>query len=380
MCRQVTAPEVELSLSEHAAIQKEMREVVKGHVMKDINAKRNEWLFTPPGIIDRPLRALIKDQRDAPILYLFFNIASLTFPAAFALFMLPASHLLGVIFLVANQIYFLPRFILAMHYATHRTLFDKSKGGWMLNHLPHHVTCMFFGIPPGMYKLHHTIMHHMENNASYDISTTEPYQRDSVLHFIHYLFKYMIGAWIELPYYAFKRGRYSHGLQVMTSAVLYFAMLNFLYTHKPVQTTWIFIVPFFVTSLALMLGNWAQHAFVDPNRPESNYLLTYNCINVIDNTFCFNDGYHIIHHANSKTHWTDMPQRFLDTIDKHAEEDAICLRGMAGHEVALRLFAGKYESLADRWLDLSSPAHTREEKVQIIKDRLKPIVRKTKSS
>jgi hypothetical protein len=31
----------------------------------------------------------------------------------------------------------------------------------------------------------------------------------------------MVGAWIELPYYAFRRGRYSHGLQVMTSAVLY---------------------------------------------------------------------------------------------------------------------------------------------------------------
>lgn len=376
MCRKAVSRERSVSPSEHAALQKGYREVIKGHVEKDINAKRNEYLFAPPGVLNRPLKALMNDQRDAEIMYLLFNIVALTIPGAIALFLLPASHLLGALFLVPNQVYFLPRFILGMHYSAHRSLFDKKRGGAPLNYLPTHLICVFFGVPSGMYKLHHTVMHHTENNLfPYDISSTEPYQRDNVMHFLHYLLKYMIAAWAELPYYAFRRGRYALGAQCITSATAYLCSIYWMYSYKPVQTLWVFILPFCITSLALMLGNWSQHMFVDPKKPDSNYGLTYNCVDVVDNQFSFNDGYHIVHHLNSKTHWTEMPQRFLDTIDKHAEEDAIIIQGMPALEVAVRLFLGKYESVTDRWLDLSSPAYTREEKVCILKDRLRPIVR-----
>ena len=71
-----------------------------------------------------------------------------------------------------------------------------------------------------------------------------------------------------------------------------------------------------------MLGNWCQHALINPAKPRSNFGLTVNCLNSFDNRRTFNDGYHIVHHSNSKLHWTEMPQRFLDTMDKHREEDA----------------------------------------------------------
>ena len=36
--------------------------------------------------------------------------------------------------------------------------------------------------------------------------------------------------------------------------------------------------------------------------------LRYNCMNHVENLFTFNDGYHIVHHMNSRVHWADMPQ------------------------------------------------------------------------
>jgi hypothetical protein len=65
----------------------------------------------------------------------------------------------------------------------------------------------------------------------------------------------------------------------------------------------------------------SQHIFVDPTKPDSDYTLTYNCVAHADNQQTFNDGYHSIHHLNSRTHWSEMPQKFLDTIDKHGAEN-----------------------------------------------------------
>lgn len=42
-----------------------------------------------------------------------------------------------------------------------------------------------FGLPSGLYNLHHAVMHHAEGNASaWDLSSTEPYQRDNFFHFL----------------------------------------------------------------------------------------------------------------------------------------------------------------------------------------------------
>jgi len=62
-----------------------------------------------------------------------------------------------------------------------------------------------------------------------------------------------------------------------------------------------------MTTGALMFGNWSQHMFVDPEKFEENTHLTYNCIGKGSlNDRVFNDGYHILHHENGKTHWTKL--------------------------------------------------------------------------
>jgi hypothetical protein len=58
-----------------------------------------------------------------------------------------------------------------------------------------------------------------------------------------------------------------------------------------------------ITQFLFSFGNYSQHIFVDPQRADDNYALTYCCINAADNQYSFNDGYHITHHLNARLHW-----------------------------------------------------------------------------
>ena len=60
--------------------------------------------------------------------------------------------------------------------------------------------------------------------------------------------------------------------------------------------------------------------FVNPEAPGSAYGMTYNCIACRDNAVTFNDGYHIQHHLNSRTHWSELPARFVEGLEAHAAQ------------------------------------------------------------
>mmetsp|Transcript_30447 Transcript_30447/g.57388 ORF Transcript_30447/g.57388 Transcript_30447/m.57388 type:complete len:344 (+) Transcript_30447:92-1123(+) len=322
---------------------------VHGQVQKDIDAVRNEYYFKPPAPVDNFLQALITDKRDAPVMYMLFNACAIMMPSAALLYLRP-SHLWGLVYVITMYLLFLQRFILALHYSEHRGLFAKSKAGAYLNHVAPYVLCPLFGIPAGMYRLHHVVMHHIENNVCpWDLSSTEPYQRDNILHFIYYWARFSFGAWVELPYYAFKRGRYELMTHCLASSITYLSTVYTLFKFNPVATTWVFIVPFCLTSLILMFGNWSQHMFVDPNNPRSSFGLAYNVVDTPDNQKSFNDGFHIVHHANPRCHWTDMPHKFLETLDQHIKEDSLTFLGIGFLEVGMLVMTKQLPTLADRY-------------------------------
>ena len=93
----------------------------------DARATRHEYIFAPPTRLREPLLNCLSDARDAPILFLFINVAVTTVPSAIALFILRPSHLLGALHLAVNYGLFLQRFMLALHFSEHRRLFRRGK-------------------------------------------------------------------------------------------------------------------------------------------------------------------------------------------------------------------------------------------------------------
>jgi len=343
--------------------------------LDDLTATRNEAVFAPPGFVTSWLKRNLNDERDMEIAVLLFNIAVTMWPAAVLLFNYP-SHILGACYFAAFNAVFMQRFILAMHYSTHRRLFKPGTwAGETLNKLNICLYAPMFGIPCNTYRLHHIVMHHVDNNQwNKDLSATEAYQRDNVLHWVCYWVRFMAGSWVELPYYSFKKRRWDlfagcSGGFALTLASWYGAWVY----GSPAFATWTCFVPFVAVSTALMFGNWSQHAFVCPVNPRCNYRLTYAVLNHPDNQKSYNDGFHTLHHANSMTHWSEFPTTFVQKLDEHARRDALVFNGIGFFHVGFALFTRNHGYLADHYVNVGQPKRTREELIALMKERLAPM-------
>lgn len=114
-----------------------------------------------------------------------------------------------------------------------------------------------FGIPSGMYRLHHCVMHHVSNNAGgADVSSTEPWQRDSLRHFLCYWARHAAAAWLEVPLFALRSSRWALTGACLATEGSYILAVAALRRAAPVATAWVFLVPYVVSSFALMFGNW----------------------------------------------------------------------------------------------------------------------------
>ncbi|KAG2450768.1 hypothetical protein HYH02_004605 [Chlamydomonas schloesseri] len=284
------------------------------------------------------------------------------------------SHWVGVAYLALNYALFLQRYMLTLHVTEHRSLFQKEYG--LLNNIIPYVMCNFYGVPSGFYRLHHVVMHHVEDNASPgDLTSTEAVPRNSLPHFVRYWIRFWLCTWVELPAYALRKGRLGQAAGCAACALGYWVAVVGLWRHvNPVATLWVLLVPFFVSTFALMFGNWSQHVFVDPDQPRNSYRSTYNCLACPDNRRTYNDGYHILHHLNSRLHWSELPQRFIDTLAAHDENDALVFRGIGFFDVGVMVFTGQLDKLASFIVPCGPRQHarSREEWVALLRHRLRP--------
>ena len=269
--------------------------------IEDLKAPRNEYLVRLPAAVENWLVAKLTDPRDATMLSTMCNILVTTSVFATMLFFYP-SHLLGLAIHVFNLLVWTERYILMLHYAEHRSLFRRGSlvralGG---NQLLPVVFAPFFGLPAGVYRAHHVVMHHLENNVfNEDLSSTEGYHRGRFSNFLMYWLKYFTSLYM-LPVYAVGKGRYALAMQVGGGFVAWSSTMAVLtFWGHGTFVTWTFLVPFFTSSFALMFGNFSQHIFVHPDIAtmpqklksyEFNCALTMQLINSFENQKTFNDG------------------------------------------------------------------------------------------
>lgn len=144
------------------------REAIK-LAMFDLYGKRMEALISLPFSWEAHINnVLLKDKRDYPLLLTFIQcFLWITFSSIVQIFILPQSgwgYLWLLVHLPVTWVVLAERFILAMHYAAHRPLFNErgqfSRLAWCINSIPQIVLSNFWGMPSGAYYLHHIVMHH----------------------------------------------------------------------------------------------------------------------------------------------------------------------------------------------------------------------------
>jgi Fatty acid desaturase len=130
------------------------------------------------------------------------------------------------------------------------------------------------------YYYHHIKHHHCESNGPDDISSTIRYQRDSLLHFLCYVGRFLFAIWIELPLYFVRKKRYGMAVKQCISELTSYGFIYVMATRNFRATLFTLILPLIVTRIGLMVANWAQHAFIDEEDPDSNFRSSLTLIDV----------------------------------------------------------------------------------------------------
>lgn len=262
-----------------------------------------------------------------------------------------------------------PPAILMLHNTMHRPFFKRWR---FMNRVVPYTMSALFGIPTG-YMEHHVGMHHMENNLRADLSSTMRYQRDSFFHWCLYTARFLLGSDVELPNYLVKRGRAPFAIRAVASDLVHLLSMAALAFVNWQATLVCFIVPYLAVRCAMMAGNWGQHAFLDPTRPGDSYVNSITCINSGYNQRCFNDGYHIGHHVKQNRHWTELPQDFLDNLERYQRETCIVFEGLDFGLVSFLLWTKQYKVLARRFVRMPGDERTEAEIIDFLKSRTKAI-------
>ena len=143
-----------------------------------------------------------------------------------------------------------------------------------------YITDPLMGHTWNSYFYHHVKHHHVEGNGPGDLSSTMTYQRDSALHFLHYLCRFAFFVWLDLPLYFIRRRRRTMALKAAwwewSNIILVFTLFYF----KTRPALFVFVLPLFFMRIGMMIGNWGQHAFVDADDPTSDFRSSITLIDV----------------------------------------------------------------------------------------------------
>lgn len=331
----------------------------------------------PLSSLDRFFISFINDKRDLPFVYLTFKITLLMMTAGVLLYM---PFIQGwVWWAVAGAYFFMNNFVfkgsfgLMLHCTSHRTFFKKKYG--LLNYYLPWAMGPFFGQTPETYYSHHIWMHHPENNLEEDESTTMPYQRDKFSHFMRYYLNFLFLGMVGLVGYFNKKNRKNLIVKSLSGEFAFLILcVGLSFVNFP-ATFMVFILPFLISRLIMMMGNWTQHAFVCAEDPGNPFRNSITCVNVKYNHKCWNDGYHITHHLKPGMHWTEHPREFRENLDRYAEDKAIVFQGIGFLGVFYYLMRGRYDVLASKTVNINNAFANDEEMIALMKSRTQAIQR-----
>lgn len=326
--------------------------------------------------VDKWLSHYLQDERDLPFAYLILKISATMLPLAVVLF-IPSLRgpwwwaTFGLFFFFSNARFKGP-FGLMLHCTSHRVLF-KKKHSWLNNYIPW-VLGPLFGQTPESYFVHHMGMHHPENNMPDDESSTMFYQRDSLRGFVQYLGDFLVLGVVRLTSYFTLRNKTTLRFRLLRGEAIYLVGTVVLGFINLPATLAVFVVPFVLSRVIMMLGNWAQHAFIDPATPDNCYTNSVTCINTSYNHKCWNDGYHISHHLKPAMHWTEHPQHFRQNLAQYASNDAIVFDGIHFLHIFFYLMGKRYDLLARHFVELNSDSVRDEsEVINLLRSRTRRI-------
>jgi len=325
--------------------------------------------------IDKFWLSLIRDERDLPFVYLTLKITLIMIPLGILLY-LPFIQgwlwwAIALLYFYFNNFVFKGPFGLMLHCTSHRPWFNKEYN-WANYYLPW-IVGPFFGQTPETYATHHLGMHHRENNLEEDKSSTMNYQRDDMKDFLKYFLDFFFFGAFRTSRYFHQKKRFKLRNRIIRGELTFIALCVGLFFVNWLATLWVFVIPFILSRLVMMMGNWAQHSFLDKNDPGNLYSNSITCVNTKYNHKCWNDGYHISHHIRPSLHWTMHPDHLHNNLPEYEKNQALVFEGIDFLGVWINLMKKNYKKLADHLVNINGMFTSEKEAILIMKSRTEKV-------
>ncbi|EFE36653.1 uncharacterized protein ARB_04178 [Trichophyton benhamiae CBS 112371] len=241
-----------------------------------------QWLIGP--YIARA-RRLVRVETDVAMLTHLLLYFSTSVPSAVLLFC-RFSWLHGVLHLLV-QAWYMGTYTLMMHQHIHMGGILNRKY-WLFDMLFPYITNPLMGHTWNSYYYHHVKHHHVEGNGPEDLSSTIRYQRDELRDFLAYVGRFLFLVWIELPLYFAQKGKYGMAAKAAGWELSTYAVLAVLFVRVDARATvFVFLLPLLLMRIAMMVGNWGQHALVDEVDPSSDFRSSITLIDVPEQALVF---------------------------------------------------------------------------------------------
>lgn len=164
--------------------------------------------------------------------------------------------------------------------------------------------------------------------------------------------------------YFLRKGKQSLALKSFLSEMSSYFMIYTLARYNFRATLFVLLLPLLVMRIAMMVGNWGQHAFVDEIAPDSDFRSSITLIDVPvrlpaqsneehttadmvqSNRDCFNDGWHTSHHLNPRRHWRDHPLAFMKAKKQYEDGAALVFHNIDYIMITVNLMLKNYDHLA----------------------------------
>ncbi len=327
----------------------------------------------PLSSFERFLMRFIKDKRDLPFIHLLISIHLTVVPGAVLLFT-PVLQgwwwwVAALPYFYVSQFYFKGSFGLMLHCFCHRKIWKTAYQ--MMQKYVLWFLCPLFGHLGEGYNSHHIGMHHIVGNMPDDTSSTMGYQRDSLKDFLKYWLHFMFLGVYETYLYLRKRKLPRFYKPLTWSEILFFVFAISMCFVNLKATLVVFVVPFFFARLVMMLGNWTQHAFIDPYEPEDELASTIICVNTVYNQKCWNDGYHAFHHLRQAAHYTEYPLMFEKHLNELSDKKTIIFSGIHYLHIFTWLLTKRYDKLAAHLVNIKKTFACEADAIALMKLRVR---------
>lgn len=223
-------------------------------------------------------RRIVRHPQDVVFLTHILMYLSVNLPSALYLLFYRFSYFHGVAHLIFT-VWCIGPFTLMLHNHIHNNGVLAKDWKAVDTALPYLLEPLF-GHTWDSYYWHHVKHHHAEGNGPNDLSSTLRYQRDELSDFLQYLGRFFFLIWAELPLYFAAKGQTARAARVFASEMSSYAFMYTMMRFNPRASTFVFLLPFVILRLGLMIGNWGQHALVDEVDPTSDFRTSITLIDV----------------------------------------------------------------------------------------------------